>query len=156
MSISTLDPTKIHIRASGATDGGVTLSSGEHTTGSDSPTLRFTLTPANLATVLALTTPQLQFDAATFSDTGGRVFPRVFDVRDAAYSGASFSTGGTPSGIHFNPAGTLMFVTDTSLHSVQRFTLNSAFDVSTATHGGHAVVQCFFIRPEYNPGRCGF
>ena len=81
VDVSTLDPMKIHIRETGATSGGVTLNNGEDDTGNvDTPTLLFGLNNNHLRTVREdLTAPQLQFDAATFSDTSGRVFPPVSD-----------------------------------------------------------------------------
>ena len=81
VDVSTLEPMQIHIRETGATSGGFRLNNGVDDTGNvDTPTLLFGLNNNHLRTVREdLTAPQLQFDAATFSDTSGRVFPPVSD-----------------------------------------------------------------------------
>ena len=152
---SSVDPTKIHIREEGVTTGGVTLSTAENTANSEtsSTTVRFTLTSANLAIVREFRNPRLQFDLGALTTTSGTTppsapFPRVFDVRDAEYTGSSFDPGIFPVGISFNSAGTRMFLTETSTDSVHRFTLGTAFDISTATVTGK---QAYSIGSE-TPG----
>ena len=131
--VSTLVHSRISIRNGDTTTGGVTMDADQLGTSGSGSTVTYTLTAANLATVLAMADPKLHFalDALTVA---GSPFPRVFDVRDAVYSKVEFNPRINPVGITFNSgtsAGTLMFLA--TGNTVQRFALSTAFDLSTAT-----------------------
>ena len=150
--VSALDThSRIIIRDGSATAGQVEMDLTQHQTTAGN-TVTYTLTPSNLATVLAMADAQLHFalDTLTLAAGGGQPagqFPRVFDVRDAVYSGVDFNPGITPRAIAFNTDGTRMFLTESNGDTVQRFTLNPGFDLSTATTTGK---QSYSVSNAFN------
>ena len=150
--VSALDThSRIIIRDGSATDGQVAMDLTQYQTTAGN-TVTYTLTPSNRATVLAMADAQLHFalDTLTLAAGGGQPagqFPRVFDVRDAVYSDVDFNPGITPRAIAFNTDGTRMFLTESNGDTVQRFTLNPGFDLSTATTTGK---QSYSVSSTFN------
>ena len=130
-----IDPTKFHVREESTSTGGVTLSTAELGTTSDSATVSFTLTAAKLATVNALTSPELTIDPGAVQDTSGTEFAATFDVSTAVFTD-SFSVSnedGNPQGLAFSADGTKMFVVENTVNDVHEYALSTAFDLTGAT-----------------------
>ncbi len=107
---TTHDASKIHVRNTGQSTGGVTLSNSMITTnGTDSIT--FTLSNTHKGTVNAMTTPQLDIDAGAVSDTSGNEIAAAADqtitVNDTikpAFNSATFATGSGVLKVTFSEA----------------------------------------------------
>ena len=92
--------TKIHVRDTGQSSGGVTLSSSMITTNGTS-SITFTLGSTDKATVNAMTTPQLDIDAGAVSDAAGNQIAAAADqtitlVRDTTkptFASATYNSG---------------------------------------------------------------
>ena len=147
--ISALMDGRIHIREVNTTTGGVVLDSAQRGTLAGN-TVDYDLTPANMVQVQAMTEPQLHFDlnAMTLAAGGGEpagTFPRLFDVRDAVYSNVDFNPSFSPYSITFNSNGMQMFLVNLDGDTVNRFTLGTAYDLSTATTSG---MQSYSVRSD--------
>jgi len=67
----------------------------------------------------------------------------------ASYDNVSYSvstTEGIPKGIDLSPDGTVMIITGEQGDDIEYYTLSTAFDVSTASHGGN--VNPGFVKPN--------
>jgi len=63
----------------------------------------------------------------------------AFDLSSASFTGNSFNVSGqdsNPQGVTFNPDGTSMFIIGDSSDSVFQYSLNSGFDIGTASFSG--------------------
>ena len=101
-------PTKLHVRESGHTTGGVTLSNGTITANGTS-SLTITLSNTDRTTVAGLTTPQLDVDAGAVSDAAGNQIAAVSDqtitVNDTtkpAILGATYHVGNGTVSVQFS------------------------------------------------------
>ena len=93
------DATKIHVRDTGQSSGGVTLSNSMITTNGTS-SITFTLGSTDKATVNAMTTPQLDIEAGAVYDAAGNQIAAAADqtitVNDTilpTFSSATYATG---------------------------------------------------------------
>ena len=132
-----VSPTKIHIRESGTYTGGVTLTTSELGTTADGDAISFTLTPAHLAAVRVLTTPELTVESGAVQDMFGRPIANTFDVSTARFvdSFLVVQQDDTPSGMAFSNDGAKMFVVGWRGDDVHEYALSVPFDISsTVTH----------------------
>lgn len=79
INIFAIDPTKIHIRETGSSTGGVTLSLSEFGSITRVHTVPFTLTEENRQEVIALTTPKLDIDESAVQDRSSNPILDSFD-----------------------------------------------------------------------------
>jgi len=56
-----------------------------------------------------------------------------YDLGVAAYDGVSFSVTSFPRGLFFKPNGTEVFITDINARNVNKYSLSTAWDISTAS-----------------------
>ena len=113
--------TKFHIRESGQSSGGVTLSNGTITANGTS-SLTVTLSTANRNSVAGMATPQLDVDAGAVSDSAGNAVAAAADqtitVNDTirpTFSSAAYKTGEGTLKITFSEA------LDSSKHVATKF-----------------------------------
>ena len=102
--------TKFHIRESGQSSGGVTLSNGTITTNGTS-SVTFTLSNSDKSTVNSMATPQLDVDAGAVSDSAGNAISAAADqaitVNDTirpTFVSATYSTGEGTLSVTFSEA----------------------------------------------------
>ena len=65
----------------------------------------------------------------------------AFDLSSASYDSVSFAVGSqdtTPSNIWFSPEGSTMFLSGNSTDSIYKYSLTSAWDLSTASYSGES------------------
>ncbi len=127
-------PAKIHIRESGNyTGGGITLNAAELDTTVDGTTISFALNASRLATVVALTVPELTIEPGAVQDTSGTLIDGTFDVSTAVFVDATSISAkeDAPRGLAFSSDGTKMFVVGYQNAEVHKYTLSTAFDAST-------------------------
>ena len=131
-----VDATKIHIRESGNyTGGGITLSASELVTTTDASTISFTLTMPHLETVEKLTTPELTIEPGAVQGIFENLIVGTFDVSTAAFV-HSFNVSSqdtSPRGMAFSNNGLKMFVVGWVGEDINEYTLDTPFDVSTAS-----------------------
>ena len=131
-----VDATKIHIRESGNyTGGGITLSASELVTTTDASTISFTLTMPHLETVKKLTTPELTIEPGAVQGIFENLIVGTFDVSTAAFV-HSFNVSSqdtSPRGMAFSNNGLKMFVVGWIGEDINEYTLDTPFDVSTAS-----------------------
>ena len=131
-----VDATKIHIRESGNyTGGGITLSASELVTTTDASTISFTLTMPHLETVEKLTTPELTIEPGAVQGIFENLIVGTFDVSTAAFV-HSFNVSSqdtSPRGMAFSNNGLKMFVVGWIGEDINEYTLDTPFDVSTAS-----------------------
>ena len=103
-------PTRLHIRASGSSTGGVTLSNGT-ITANGTNSLTITLSSSDRTTVAGLTTPQLDIDAGAVSDTSGNQIAAaadqaitINDTTKPTFTSATYKTGSGQLTITFSEA----------------------------------------------------
>ena len=80
-------PAKIHVRASGTSAGGVTLTATELVTAADSTVISFTLNAEHLEAVAAMTEPKLTIDSGAVQDTHGRLIVGTSEAYPIAVTG---------------------------------------------------------------------
>ena len=129
-------PAKIHIRESdNYTGGGITLSASELVTTTDASTISFTLTMPHLETVKKLATPELTIEPGAVQGIFENLIVGTFDVSTAAFV-HSFNVSSqdtSPRGMAFSNNGLKMFVVGWVGEDINEYTLDTPFDVSTAS-----------------------
>ena len=131
-----VDATKIHIRElDNYTGGGITLTASELVTTTDASTISFTLTMPHLETVKKLTTPELTIEPGAVQGIFENLIVGTFDVSTATFV-HSFNVSSqdtSPRGMAFSNNGLKMFVVGWIGEDINEYTLDTPFDVSTAS-----------------------
>ena len=137
IDLTSVDPSKIHVRESGSYAGGITLSADELGTTADGEAISFTLTPLHRAAVAVLTAPELTIEPGAVRDVSRNAIVGTFDASTASFTSNSVSArDNSPSDMEFSNDGTKMFVVGGTGNDIKEYTLSAPFDLSTASFAG--------------------